>query len=79
MSMAGNMDAIERQRAVGTQQTEGGMPKGTHSMAAIYPATAWLATILSPSGALSHKMMASLARLEQMISNLYLASVPGST
>ena len=38
MSMAGNMDAIERQRAVGTQQIVGGVPKGTHSMAAIYPA-----------------------------------------
>ena len=31
-------DAIERQRAVGTQQIWGFVPKGTHSMAAIYPA-----------------------------------------
>ena len=38
MPMAGNGDAIERQRAVGTQQIVGGVPKGTHSMAAIYPA-----------------------------------------
>ena len=38
MSMAGNMDAIKRQRAVGTQLIVGGVPKGTHSMAAIYPA-----------------------------------------
>ena len=44
MSMAGNEDATERQRAVGTQQIVGGVPKGTHSMAAIYPAIAWLAT-----------------------------------
>ena len=44
MSVDGNMDAIERQRAVGTQQV-GGVPKGTHSMAAIYPAIAWLATL----------------------------------
>ena len=38
MSMAGSMDATERQRAVGMQQIVGGVPKGTHSMAAIYPA-----------------------------------------
>ena len=43
--MAGNMDAIERRRAVGTQQIGGGVPKGTHSMAAIYPAITWLATL----------------------------------
>ena len=36
--MAGNMGAIEGQRAVGTQQIVGGVPKGTHPMAAIYPA-----------------------------------------
>ena len=64
MSMAGNEDATERQRAVGTQQIVGGVPKGTHSMAAIYPAIAWLATLLSPSGALSQRMLASLAKLE---------------
>ena len=63
MSMAGNEDATERQRAVGTQQIVGGVPKGTHSMAAIYPAIAWLATLLSP-GALSQRMLASLAKLE---------------
>ena len=45
MSMAGNEDSTERQRAVGTQQIVGGVPKGTHSMAAIYPAIAWLATL----------------------------------
>ena len=33
-------------------------------MAAIYPAIAWLATLLSPSGALSQRMLASLAKLE---------------
>ena len=38
MSMAGNMDALEKQRAVGTQQIVGVVPKGTHSMATIYPA-----------------------------------------
>ena len=55
MSMAGNLDAIERQRAVGTQQIVGGVPKGTHSMAAIYPAI---------HGWLPYKMpMASLAKL----------------
>jgi len=42
--MAGNVDAT-RQRAVGTQQNVGGVPKGTHSMVAIYPAIAWLATL----------------------------------
>ena len=36
-------------------------------MAAIYPAIAWLATLLSPSGALSHRMLASLAKLEYTI------------
>ena len=51
MSVDGNMGAIERQRAVGTQQVVGGVPKGTHSMAAIYPAIVWLVTLLSPSGA----------------------------
>ena len=45
MSMAGNMDALEKQRAVGTQQIVGGVPKGTHSMATIYPAISWLATL----------------------------------
>ena len=48
--MAGNMDAIERRRAVGTQQIGGGVPKGTHSMAAIYPAITWLATLYDAYG-----------------------------
>ena len=38
MPMAGNMDATERQRAVGTQQIVDGVLKGTHSMVVIYPA-----------------------------------------
>ena len=63
MSMAGNMDALEKQRAVGTQQIVGGVPKGTHSMAAIYPAITWLATLLSPSGALPYKRLAYLRNL----------------
>ena len=46
MSMAGSMDAIERRRAVGTQQIGGGVPKGTHLMAAIYPAITWLANLI---------------------------------
>ena len=62
--MAGDGDAIERKRAVGTQQIWGSVPKGTHSIAVIYPAIAWLATLLSPSGALSHFMLASLAKRE---------------
>ena len=45
MSMAGNEDSTERQRAVGTQQIVGGVPKGTHSMTTIYPAISWLATL----------------------------------
>ena len=50
MSMAGNMDATEKQRAVGTLQIVDGVPKGTHSMTAIYPAITWLATIYDAYG-----------------------------
>ena len=39
-------------------------------MVTIYPAIAWLATLLSPSGALSHRMLASFAKLELYYSML---------
>ena len=64
MPMAGNGDAIERQRAVGTQQIWVAYLKARIQWPLFIQPLTWLATLLSPSGALSHLMLASLAKLE---------------
>ena len=61
--MAGNEDATERQRAVGTQQIVGGVPKGTHSMAAIYPAIDMTGYHIKPLWGISHLTLAPLTKL----------------